>query len=147
MEEFSLRRAARIVVLDAQRRILLFRHAGSQGRSFWATPGGGLEEGETFEQAACREASEELGVASVSLRLLWEATNDFLHMDRPVHQQECYFLMEDAGQDLLTGVQSVHQQEGILEARWWTQTELEMTTELVFPAGLAVRLRRISLLR
>ena len=45
-------------------RVPLFRHAGSHGRSFWATPGGGLEDGERFEQAACREASEELGVTA-----------------------------------------------------------------------------------
>jgi 8-oxo-dGTP diphosphatase len=97
MQELPHRRAARIVVLDAQGRVLLFRHAGSHGRSFWATPGGGLDDGETFEQAACREASEELGVTSMSLRLLWEATNDFVHVAHPVRQQERYFLMEGAG--------------------------------------------------
>ena len=143
MHEIPHRRAARIVVLDAQGRLLLFRHAGSHGRSFWATPGGGLEDGETFEQAACREASEELGVSSVSLRLLWEATSDFVHMDHPVRQQERYFLMEGACQDLLKGVQAIHEQEGILEARWWTRAELEATTEPVFPKELATQLGRI----
>ena len=144
MEELPHRRAARIVVLDEHGRVLLFRHAGSHGRSFWATPGGGLEDGETFEQAACREASEELGVTGMSLRLLWEATNDFMHVDHPVRQQERYFLMEGAFQDLFTGVQAIHQQEGILEARWWTRAELQATTEPVFPVELATRLGRIS---
>ena len=143
-QELPHRRAARIVVLDAQGRVLLFRHAGRHGRSFWATPGGGLEEGETFERAACREASEELGVTGMSLRLLWEATNDFMHVDHPVRQQERYFLMEGAGQDLLTGVASIHQQEGILETRWWSRAELEATSEPVFPEELATQLSRIS---
>jgi 8-oxo-dGTP diphosphatase len=115
MEELPHRRAARIVVLDTQGRLLLFRQAGRHGRSFWATPGGGLEDGETFEQAACREGSEVLGVTSMSLRLLWEATNDFMHVDHPVRQRERYFLMEGSHQTLLTGVQHIHQQEGILE--------------------------------
>ena len=144
MEELPDRRAARIIVLDSQGRFLLFRHAGSHGRSFWATPGGGLEGGETFEQAARREALEELGVTGMSLRLLWEATNDFMYVDHPVRQHERYFLMQGAGQALLTGVQSIHQQEGILEARWWTRAELEATTEPVFPEELATRLARIS---
>lgn len=147
MQKLPNRRAARVVVFDTQGRVLLFRHAGSHGRSFWATPGGGLEDGETFEQAAHREASEELGVTNTSLRLLWEATNDFMHVDRPVHQQERYFLMEGACQDLLRGVQSVHQQEGILETRWWTQAELEATTEAVFPEELASQLGKVSAFR
>lgn len=144
MQALPHRRAARVVVLDAQGRILLFRHAGCHGCSFWATPGGGLEGGETFEQAACREASEELGVTGISVRLLWEGTNDFLHVDHPVRQHERYFLMEGTGHSLLAGVQSIHQQEGILEARWWTRAELEVTTEPVFPEDLATQLSRIS---
>jgi hypothetical protein len=82
----------------------------------------------------------------MSLRLLWEATNDFVHVDHPVRQQERYFLAEGAGKDLLTGVQAIHQQEGILEARWWTRAELEATTEPVFPGELAKQLGRVSVL-
>jgi 8-oxo-dGTP diphosphatase len=144
MRELPHWRAARIVVLDAQGRVLLFRHAGSQSQSFWATPGGGLEDGETFEQAACREASEELGIDNITVRFLWEAMNDFVHVGHPVRQQERYFLLENGNQDLLQGVQAIHQREGILEARWWTPTELEATTEPLFPEELPTRLRRIS---
>jgi len=146
MQELPNRRAARIVVLDAHGRVLLFRHAGSHGQSFWATPGGGLEDGETFEQAACREASEELGVNHISIRFLWEALNDFVHLDQSVRQQERYYLLEKLGQDLLVGVQRIHQQEGILEARWWTPAELEATTETLFPKELSTRLRGIPTL-
>lgn len=64
------RQAARLVVLDAHHRILLFRHTDGHGREFWATPGGGLEPGESFEDAACREAKEELGAESVELTRL-----------------------------------------------------------------------------
>jgi hypothetical protein len=52
--------------------------------------------------------------------------------------------MEGAGQGLLNGTQAIHQQEGILEARWWTRAELEATTEPVFPEELATQLARIS---
>ena len=99
-----------------------------------------MEDAESFEQAACREASEELGVHRIKLHFLWEAVNDFVHVDQPVRQRECYFLLEDAGQELLRGVQAIHQQEGILEARWWTRSELQATTEPVFPEDLATRL-------
>jgi hypothetical protein len=80
----------------------------------------------------------------MSLHLLWEATNDFTQVDHPVRQQERYFLLEGAGENLLTGVQAIHQQEGILEVRWWTRAELEATTEPVFPEELATQLGRVA---
>ena len=97
MQELQHRRSARIIVLDPEGRVLLFRHAGSKGRSFWATPGGGLEDGETFEQAAAREALEELGISGASLQFLWERMSQFVHIDHPVRQQERYFLLKGSG--------------------------------------------------
>jgi 8-oxo-dGTP pyrophosphatase MutT (NUDIX family) len=146
MQELPHRRAARLVVLDGRGRVLLFRHAGNHGQVFWATPGGGLEAGETFEQAAYREASEELGINGITLRFLWEAMNDFVHVGYPVRQRERYFLLEGVGQDLLTGVQAVHEQEGILDTRWWSRAELGATTEPLFPKELPLRLGEISTL-
>lgn len=58
------RSAARVVLFDPQGRILLVRgHDFSDpSRSWWFTPGGGIEPGETFAQAALRELAEETGI-------------------------------------------------------------------------------------
>ena len=50
------RRAARLLVIDPEDSVLLFQYE-DDGRRWWATPGGGLERDETFEQAAAREAA------------------------------------------------------------------------------------------
>jgi 8-oxo-dGTP pyrophosphatase MutT (NUDIX family) len=58
------RRSARVVLLDAQDRVLLFRHEDPQlaVASIWITPGGGLVKRETYVQAAQRELWEETGL-------------------------------------------------------------------------------------
>src|ERR1700730_6047609 len=60
------RPSARLLVMDSSGRILLFRfvhkNGALAGQDYWATPGGGVEDGETFEQAAIREFEEETGI-------------------------------------------------------------------------------------
>jgi 8-oxo-dGTP diphosphatase len=144
MKEPAQRKASRLILLDSERRVLLFRHRRDNGETFWAPPGGGLESGETFEQAALREASEELGMAGSPVTFLWERTTDFVYMDNLITQRECLFLIRGVLPDLSDSVRKVHDQEGILEMRWWTATELESTSELVFPEEIASELRNIS---
>ncbi len=144
MTEPELRRASRLILLDGQRRVLLFRHAGTNREAFWAPPGGGLESGETFEQAAWREACEELGLTCSTLRRVWERVTDFVYIDHPVHQHEWFFLIEGELPAISSDVGKVHRQEGIIEMRWWTIAEIESTSELVFPEELASELRKIS---
>jgi 8-oxo-dGTP pyrophosphatase MutT (NUDIX family) len=143
MKELPQRRASRLILLDSERRVLLFRHRRDNRETFWAPPGGGLESGETFEQAALREASEELGMSSFPLTYLWERTTDFVYKGNLVNQHECYFQIHGELLDLSDGVRKFHDQEGILEMRRWTATELESTGDVVFPEELTSELRKI----
>jgi 8-oxo-dGTP diphosphatase len=60
------RPSSRLLVLDGDKRLLLFRFEHKKGplagQIFWATPGGGVDDGETFEDAARRELFEETGM-------------------------------------------------------------------------------------
>ena len=54
-------RAAGILFKSPDDKILLMRRAGRDHRGEWGLPGGGIEKGETEEQAARREFEEETG--------------------------------------------------------------------------------------
>lgn len=135
------RSAARLVVLDAQGRLLLFQYARANGERFWATPGGGLESGESFERAAAREAREEVGVVVSNLTPLWESTVDFIAAGQHIHQHERFFLVRMLATAVREDVSLAHQREGILQSRWWPVTDLERTAETVFPLDLSQRLK------
>ncbi|MBL8063888.1 MAG: NUDIX domain-containing protein [Anaerolineales bacterium] len=55
-----MRNRAGIILIHEGKLALMERH--KQGRHYFAFPGGGVDEGETDEQAAVREAEEELGI-------------------------------------------------------------------------------------
>ena len=52
----------------------MVRHV-HDGRDYWTLPGGGIEPGETPEQAAAREVLEETGVVVTTERFLFEAAS------------------------------------------------------------------------
>jgi len=129
-----LRRAARVVVLDEQDRVLLLRYDGHGG--FWALPGGSLEDGETYPQAARRELREELGAHDVTLGPhIAVRTSEHPVAGQPTRQVERYYLTHITTSQLAAGDPT--QPDEIQAHRWWTAAELHTTDQTVFPAGLA----------
>jgi ADP-ribose pyrophosphatase YjhB (NUDIX family) len=51
--------------------LLAARHVHADGRAFWCTPGGKVDEGETFADAARRELREEAGVEVDVVGVAW----------------------------------------------------------------------------
>ena len=138
------RTTARLVLFDARGRILLFLHADGLGRKFWATPGGGVEKGESLEQTARREALEELGAPNVHLTYLWTGLTEFEFTDKDVSQTEAFFRV--TGHSVVFGpeVEATHRRERILESRWWSAEEIEASSERILPLDLAKRVREFS---
>lgn len=84
-------RAGAVIVKDNH--ILLFRRVKEGWGEYWVFPGGGVEEGETPEQAIVREAQEELSLHVTEYKLLFEIFNDFTMNEKYPPRQEYYYLV------------------------------------------------------
>jgi ADP-ribose pyrophosphatase YjhB (NUDIX family) len=144
MAGLPLRRAGRVIVLDPAERVLLLRYDdGPPAGPHWATPGGGLNPGESYAAAASRELTEETGWDGVALlREVHQAVRMLQHGDRTVRQHERHFLARtDQACRELGDVAAMHASDGIVAWRWWTLAELDTTAEVIFPVGLAGLIR------
>jgi len=75
-------------------RVLLGRRRGSHGEGHYAAPGGHIEFGESFEQAARREVREETGLEIADLKLLSVGNYVFKREDGERHYIDVDFVCE-----------------------------------------------------
>jgi 8-oxo-dGTP pyrophosphatase MutT (NUDIX family) len=137
------RPSARLFVLDRHDRVLLFRFAHKQGplagNIFWATPGGGLDPGESYEQAACRKLLEEVGlrIADPGPQVARRETILQMPDGDMAHADERFFLVRADGLAPSQEGWTDLEREVMTEHRWWTQAELRATGEQVWPENIA----------
>ena len=145
MTELRLRRAARVLVVDDHERVLLVRFQFSDQDGVWATVGGGLEPGETHEQAALRELAEEAGLEDVQLGApVWTRTHVFELGVRWDGQTELYFLVRTPPFEARP--RHTWEQlnaEFVTDIRWWTLDEIERSGERFAPLRLGELIRAL----
>ena len=118
-----LRDAVRAVVLDSNNRMLLVRFVEPNGREFWASPGGGLELGETDAEALRREVAEECGLRDIELGpLLWTREHWFAGMPGWGGQRERHYLVRTSPFDPVPEVDL--SAENVYDLRWFTLDEI-----------------------
>lgn len=147
--EPTLRVGARLLLLDADGRVLLIHERfDDDGHTHWLTPGGGVEGEEDLRVAAVREAYEETGI-EVELAVDAEAV---LVTRRLWNWRELYFDQTDhffvahvpSGLPVVPQALTAVEQQTLLGHRWWTVAELQATDEVILPAGLGDLLAGLS---
>jgi 8-oxo-dGTP pyrophosphatase MutT (NUDIX family) len=108
------------------------------GRDYWATPGGGLEEGETFEAAAIRELHEETGlhIDAVGTSVAERSFPMMLPSGETVLSVERYFFVRADGERLTRDGWTADEARVMTEHKWWSVAELQETAETVWPENL-----------
>ena len=141
-----LRRAVRALVTRDDDAVLLVHFHFASGAQVWALPGGGIEPGESVEEAIRRELAEEVGVHRFELGPeVWTRTHVFELSPEFDGQHERVFLVrldEPPGEPGLT-VDELRA-ESVDASRWWTPAELAASTERVAPRGLPELVARLQ---
>jgi len=111
-------------------------HRFRDGQEYWCFPGGGVEEGESVEQALERELAEELGIKITRKKLLFKIEN--------AGRFEHYFLIEDyVGEPKMGGPELEimnEQNQYILE-----EINLSEISKInLFPPGIAKRVEEVQ---
>jgi len=131
------RPSARILLLDGEGRLLLFRFHLPGRETYWATPGGALDPGETFAAAARRELREETGLDLDCGAEVARGLAEFVTFEGvPVRADERYFLVRADAPEIVASGHSALERLVMREWRWFTRAELADPGEPIFPENL-----------
>ena len=124
----------------------MFTKGAVAGQDYWVTPGGGVEEGETFEQAAIRELEEETGIRVRDIGPEVAQREFVLQLPdgERVMADERYFLVRSEATSLSREGWTALETEVMVEHRWWSRDELAQTSDIVWPENLVAMIRDLS---
>ena len=126
MPEPRLRRAVRAVVMRPDDSVALVRFSFPAGET-WATPGGGIEDGENHEQALRRELAEEIGLRDFHFdpRQLWLRTHEFRTAKWDGQQETIYVVRCEQNFDIDPGLTMAElENEFVTALAWWSPAEI-----------------------
>ncbi|KRE92618.1 hypothetical protein ASG76_16785 [Nocardioides sp. Soil774] len=132
----------KLVLLDETDRVLLIQAADpASGATHWYPVGVGVEPGESLQEAAVREAHEEVGLRSLPPGVpVWTREHTYRFDGRTVEVHEDWLLHRVPHFEPEPAALSAYETRTVRGFRWWTADELAASDESVFPPDLGERL-------
>lgn len=132
------RASVKLLLLDEHDRVLLVHAADPRtGLRSWYPVGGGVDPGESLDQAARREAYEETGLAVLPPGdHVWTREHTYRFDGRTVEVHEDWLLHRVAHYVPAPAQLSDYEVRTVLGFRWWSTDDLRSATETVFPPTL-----------
>jgi 8-oxo-dGTP pyrophosphatase MutT (NUDIX family) len=126
---------ARVLLLNPENQILLLK---APHRGVWLTVGGGIEAGESLEEAARREVAEETGFTAIELGpLVWRHKITVTGYTGELYRLTESFIVAHCGGGTPSrdGWDDVERRL-ITDMRWWSMDELRVTRDPIQPERL-----------
>ncbi len=146
----KVRNTARILLLNEQNRLLLFKmkdvtvtsKENPGGEPVWFAPGGGVEKNESFAEAAKRELWEETGLKEQVKwgPLVWIRNVNLFVNKKETHFVEYYYFARTIGSEISMEHFTDTEKGNYRNHYWWSLDELRFSKELVFPKRIDKRL-------
>ena len=143
-----VRRSVRVLLISPLKRVLLFKYKNTAPdgveRPCWSTVGGGRPDDETIAQTALREILEETGMSDVRLGpVVWYGEDAERVGDGSIVFKEHFVVAHALTEALDTGGWTDWERDQIIDIRWWTADELQLSAENIFPRNLGSLLEPI----
>jgi 8-oxo-dGTP pyrophosphatase MutT (NUDIX family) len=143
------RDAVRVVVRDRDDRILLFHThevTAPELGTWWELPGGGIDEGETYLDAAVRELREETGIRVSAAQVgkpSWRRSASFRHREfrHLQHEVVVQVRLDVPGSAIDESARLEYEKEDYFDFRWWRIGEVVSSAGPFYPGRLAALLQ------
>lgn len=138
------RHAVRVVVRDSGGRILLLRTRDvtePELGEWWELPGGGIDAGESYLDAALRELREETGILARPDQVgrpIWRRTATFRYRQarRLQHEVVVEVALEGAGAAIDETGRLDYEKEDYTDFHWWSAAEIQAHPGRFYPGRL-----------
>lgn len=134
-----IREAVRGLVVDPEQRVLLVRF-DFPARTVWAPPGGGIDDGETSDDALRRELLEEIGLHDPDIGPpLWDRLHVFPFINGRFDGQHerCHLVrVSHAFEPRPMFSWAQLNAEYVVDMKWWSPTELRAAEVITAPRSL-----------
>ena len=137
------RDVVRALIVSPDSRILLVKIILSD-RSFWITPGGGMNDSENAHSALLRELKEEIGRDTWDIGpVVWTRSHTFEFEGEYLTQHERFHWVPSAWFSPPKEMPDVHENQYFGGFKWWSIKELQDSTEDFAPRSVATYFQKI----
>jgi ADP-ribose pyrophosphatase YjhB (NUDIX family) len=129
-DQFEFVQAAGGVVLNAEKQILFIFRNGK-----WDLPKGKVEKGESLDEGALREVTEECAIANIELVApLCTTWHTYIQQGEPMLKATAWYIMNHLGNEN----PKPQAEEGITETRWFSLNNLHAVFANTYPSVVDV---------